>query len=98
MASLSPDEINARLKSLPGWQYKDNAISKMFRFKEFMDGIRFINRVAEIAETADHHPDININYTRITFNCSTHSEGGVTEKDFVLATNIEKAFAEHAHS
>ncbi len=94
MPTLSADQITDQLKSLPGWEYKGNAIVKLFRFKEFMDGIEFINRVAEIAEAADHHPDITINYTRITFACSTHSDGGVTEKDFKLAGNIEAAYSD----
>jgi 4a-hydroxytetrahydrobiopterin dehydratase len=92
MAKLGDGEIADRLKSLSGWQYKDGAISKLYRFKEFMDGIRFINRVAEMAEAADHHPDILVNYTRVTFTCTTHSEGGVTVKDFNLAEKIEQAF------
>ncbi len=58
-----------------------------------MDGISFVQRVAEMAEEADHHPDMHINYTRVTFVCSTHSEGGVTEKDIKLARRIEQAFA-----
>ena len=91
MAKLTSREVAERLKGLPGWEPRENAIAKRFRFKEFMDGIRFVNRVAEIAEAADHHPDILINYTRITFTCSTHSEGGVTEKDFKLARQIEDA-------
>ena len=85
MAKLAPDQVNDQLKTLSGWEYKDEAIRKLFRFKTFMDGIRFINRVAEIAETADHHPDISISYTRITFVCTTHDAGGVTAKDFKLA-------------
>ena len=93
MAKLSPEAIAEKLKALSGWQSKDNAISKQFRFNEFMDGIRFVNRVAEMAETADHHPDILINYTRVTFTCSTHTDGGVTEKDTSLAEQIERAFA-----
>jgi 4a-hydroxytetrahydrobiopterin dehydratase len=92
MAKLTDTEIIDRLRSLAGWQYKDNNISKLYRFKEFMDGIRFINRIAEMAEAADHHPDILINYTRVTFTCTTHSEGGVTAKDFMLADQIERAF------
>jgi 4a-hydroxytetrahydrobiopterin dehydratase len=93
MAKLSSEAIAEKLKALSGWQSKDNAISKQFRFKEFMDGIRFVNRVAEMAEAADHHPDILINYTRVTFTCSTHTDGGVTEKDTKLAEQIERAFA-----
>lgn len=92
MAKLSTDQITQKLSALPGWEYKSNAISKMFKFKEFMSGIEFVNKVAEIAEGADHHPDIAINYTRVTFTCSTHSDGGVTDKDFKLANNIEIAF------
>ena len=93
MAKLSPEAIAEKLKALSGWQSKDNAINKLFRFKEFMDGIRFVNRVAEMADAADHHPDILINYTRVTFTCSTHTDGGVTEKDTKLAEQIERAFA-----
>jgi 4a-hydroxytetrahydrobiopterin dehydratase len=92
MAKLSTEQITERLKALAGWEYKDNAISKMFKFKEYLHGIEFVQKVAEIAEAADHHPDITINYTRVTFSCSTHDAGGVTEKDFKLAENIEIAF------
>jgi 4a-hydroxytetrahydrobiopterin dehydratase len=92
MAKLEKSEIERRLSALPGWEFKDNAISKLYRFKTFMDGIRFLNKVAEMAEAADHHPDVKINYTRITFSCSTHDQGGVTEKDFKLASQIEEAY------
>jgi 4a-hydroxytetrahydrobiopterin dehydratase len=94
MPKLSQDQITEKLKALPGWEYKENAISKTFRFKEFLHGIEFVSKVAEIAEGMDHHPDIRINYTRVTFSCTTHSDGGVTEKDFKLAENIEIAFNE----
>src|SRR4051812_20051456 len=90
-AKLSAEQIAEKLKSLPGWEYQNNAISKMFRFDEYLSGIEFVQKVAEIAEGADHHPDITINYTRVTFSCSTHDSGGVTEKDFKLAENIEIA-------
>ena len=92
MAKLSAAQIGKKLKFLPGWEYKGKAIGKLFRFKEFMDGIKFVNRIARLAEAADHHPDITINYTRIRFVCSTHSEGGVTDKDFKLAGQIEREF------
>ncbi len=92
MAKLSDEQIREKLAQLPGWEYKDNALSKLFRCKEFMNSIEFVNRVAEMAEAADHHPDIHINYTRVTMVCTTHSEGGVTDKDVKLAANIEMAF------
>jgi 4a-hydroxytetrahydrobiopterin dehydratase len=93
MPKLSDAQIGDELKSLPGWEYQENSLRKLFRFKEFMDGIRFVDAVAGMAEAADHHPDIHVNYTRVTFVCSTHSEGGVTEKDVRLATQIEQKFA-----
>lgn len=96
MAKLEKAEIEQRLGALPGWEFKDEAISKLYRFKEFMDGIRLLDRVAEMAEAADHHPDVKINYTRITFTCSTHDQDGVTEKDFKLASQIEEAFKAYA--
>lgn len=95
MPQLSEAEISARLKALPGWTYGNDAISKQYRFKDFMATIGFINRIAPLADAADHHPDILINYSRVTFSCSTHSEGGVTEKDFALAGQIEREFAAH---
>jgi len=92
MAKLAPEQISEKLRGLAGWEHKGETIAKRYKFKEFMDGIRFINRIAEIAESMDHHPDITINYTRITFTCSTHDQGGITEKDFKLASEIESAF------
>src|ERR1700677_5124027 len=92
MAKLEAKEVKRQLKSLTGWEYKDNAIHKLFRFKEFMEGIQFINQVAGTAEAMDHHPDININYTRITFLCTSHDSGGVTERDLKLARAIEEAY------
>src|SRR6266851_7743210 len=89
MAKLNAEQIAEKLKALPGWEYKNNAIIKTFKFKQFLHGIEFVQKVAEIAEGADHHPDIAINYTRVTFSCSTHDAGGVTDKDFKLANNIE---------
>ena len=96
MAKLDPQQVSDQLQPLAGWEYADNAIRKLYRFKEFMAGIRFIDRIAELAEAADHHPDIHLNYTRVTFICSTHDQGGVTEKDFALAVQIEREFQARA--
>ncbi len=92
MAKLSAEQIAEKLKALSGWEYKNNTISKTFKFKEFLRGIEFVQKVAEIAEASDHHPDITINYTRVTFSCTTHDFGGVSDRDFKLAQNIEIAF------
>jgi len=92
MPKLSEAEISARLGTIPGWTCADDTISKQYRFKDFMAAIGFVNRIAPIAEAADHHPDILVNYSRVTFSCSTHSEGGLTQKDFALASQIEREF------
>jgi 4a-hydroxytetrahydrobiopterin dehydratase len=89
MAKLPPEEIKNRLASLSGWQLADNAIKKQLKFNDFMSAIAFVNRVAVEAEAIDHHPDITINYTRVTMALSTHSAGGITEKDFALAQQID---------
>lgn len=97
MAKLQPEQVKERLSGLSGWELRDSAISRQYKFKEFLDGINFVNRIAQIAESMDHHPDILINYTRIRFTCTTHSEGGVTEKDFKLAQEIDKSFNQSQH-
>jgi 4a-hydroxytetrahydrobiopterin dehydratase len=92
MAKLSPEQITAQLKPLAGWDRKGEAIAKQYTFKTFMEGIGFLNRIAAVAEQMDHHPDVAINYRRITFTLSTHDQGGITEKDFKLADAIEREF------
>jgi 4a-hydroxytetrahydrobiopterin dehydratase len=82
MATLSRSEIEQRLKSLTGWTLEGNSIRKQFTFGGFPEAIAFINRLAPEAEAADHHPDILVNYKRVTLTYSTHSEGGLTTKDF----------------
>ena len=96
MAKLSSDQIVEKLRALPGWERRGETIAKQYTFKEFMDGIRFINRIAETAEQMDHHPDMTVNYRRITFALSTHDQGGITEKDFKLADAIEREFKNQA--
>jgi 4a-hydroxytetrahydrobiopterin dehydratase len=96
MAKLTQEEIAAQIKALSGWANGDEGISKLYKFKKFMDGIHFINEVAAIAEAADHHPDIHVNYTRVRMVCSTHDAGGVTAKDMRLAGEIERTYAKYA--
>lgn len=98
MAKFGVSAIGERLASMPGWKLKRDAIAKRYRFESFLAAIGFVNRVAQIAESFDHHPDIRIEYTRVTFSCSTHSEGGITEKDFRLAGEIDAAFQERTGS
>ena len=93
MAALSNAEIQEKLKSLPEWSFAGNAIHKKFTFQSFMPAIAFVNKIAEAAERANHHPDITVNYSQVSLSLSTHSEGGVTQKDFQLASTIDKIYA-----
>lgn len=90
MAPLNEEEIKQKLEGLTGWELKENAIEKVFQFDSFLRSIAFITRLTEPAETARHHPDITINYDKVTLSLSTHDEGGVTQKDFQLAARIDK--------
>ena len=90
MAKLTRDEIQTRLKSLSGWTLDGDAIRKQFTFAGFPEAIAFVNRLAPEAEKADHHPDILINYKRVTLTYSTHSEGGLTIKDFEGAATADR--------
>ncbi len=78
---LSKDEVTTALRSLDGWTLEGNAIRKQFTFEGFPEAVAFVQRLVPGAEAADHHPDITINYRRVTLAYSTHSEGGVTKKD-----------------
>ena len=90
MAKLTRDEIQQRLKGLSGWTLEGDAIRKQYTFAGFPEAIAFVNRLAPEAEAADHHPDILINYKRVTLTYSTHSEGGVTIKDFEGAATADR--------
>jgi 4a-hydroxytetrahydrobiopterin dehydratase len=86
---LSDLEIKRALGALPGWARKGNALSKTYSFARFADGIRFVDRVAELADSMNHHPDIDVRYTNVTFSLSTHDAGGITQNDLDLAKGIE---------
>jgi 4a-hydroxytetrahydrobiopterin dehydratase len=87
---LSRQELKEELKTLEGWQTKGRFIVRPYEFKEFMEGIKFVNNVAGIAERLEHHPDISIRYTLVTLSLQTHSEGGVTKRDVQLAKEINE--------
>ena len=91
MPSLSATEVDQRLPKHGGWTRKGDEITKEFKFGDFREAMTFVNKVADAANAADHHPDIMISYNRVTMTLSTHSEGGVTEKDFDMATKIDAA-------
>lgn len=82
MARIEPDEVRRRVQELPGWAIDGEAIKRQFTFLGFPEAIAFIVRLGFAAEAVDHHPDLLVNYKRVTVSYSTHSEGGLTEKDF----------------
>lgn len=81
MALLSDTDIDQHLASLPGWERADRAIRKQFTFQDFPEAVLFVSALVPAAEAADHHPDIEIHYTRVLLTYTTHSEGGLTDKD-----------------
>ena len=87
---LSDLEIQRALGTLPGWSRRGDVLVKTFTWPSFAAGIAFVQRVARIADSADHHPDIDIRYTKIMCSLSTHDAGGITEKDLALAKAIEE--------
>jgi len=87
---LAGDEIARRLAELPGWQRSGDAIHRVYELPTFKDAITFVGRVAEAADAADHHPDILIEYRKVTLTLSTHDSGGLTALDFDLASTIDQ--------
>jgi 4a-hydroxytetrahydrobiopterin dehydratase len=88
---LNSASIQSWLEGRTGWKRKSNTLIKEFHFSSFRDSVVFVNRVATLADTADHHPDIDVRYDRVTLTLSTHSAGGITEKDLTLAEQVDFA-------
>jgi 4a-hydroxytetrahydrobiopterin dehydratase len=91
MARLTDAELNRFVAENEGWTYLDGAVHKEFAFPGFRGAIAFVNRVAERADAAGHHPDIGIHYNRVSISLSTHDAGGVTDKDVAAAAEIDAA-------
>lgn len=87
--ALTPEIIQERIKKIPEWELNEDSISRSFEFDEYQFAIDFVNTIAEIAEEAQHHPDISINYTNVTLVLTTHSKGGLTDSDFEVALRID---------
>jgi len=88
---LSQSEVVSRLSSLDFWKLDKGAIVRTFGFANFRDAMAFVNKVAELAEVAGHHPDIDIRYNKVKFALVTHDSGGLTANDFDLAAKINRA-------
>jgi len=85
MGKLSGTEITQQLAGVKEWKQQGAEITRTFSFKDFAGAMRFVNAVAAEAEKANHHPDIDIRWNKVTLTLSTHDAGGLTEKDFALA-------------
>ena len=89
LPKLSDIEVQREVNALEGWSRRGEAIVKTFEFATFPQGIAWVTRVAEAAERANHHPDLDVRYTRITASLSTHDSGGITARDFALARAMD---------
>jgi 4a-hydroxytetrahydrobiopterin dehydratase len=90
MGLLTMDEVKRKVHDLKGWELYDNVLQKKFSFRSFKASMAFVNKVAELADSVDHHPDMMINYNRVLLKLTTHSQGGITDKDFNLAQMIDQ--------
>jgi 4a-hydroxytetrahydrobiopterin dehydratase len=89
MAVLSDEEIRERLTDTDGWERDGDALRKRFKFDDFQGSVDFIGRITPAAEEMNHHPDLAVSWDTVTVSLSTHSEGGITENDFELASKID---------
>ena len=89
MDTLNQEQIEAALAELSDWGYEGEALTRTFRFADFVHAVEFVEHLAEVAEAQQHHPDIDIRYNKVTLRLSTHSAGGVTASDVTLAQSIE---------
>ena len=89
---LTASRIRKELAGLPTWKLSRGAIRRQFKFRDFRQALSFVNRVGELAEAANHHPDIDIRYSRVRLALSTHDVSGISMNDFDLARSIDAAF------
>jgi 4a-hydroxytetrahydrobiopterin dehydratase len=88
--TLSREDAEQLVKEIPRWTLKDKSIEREFTFKDFRESIDFINEVADVAESQDHHPDMCIYYNKVRIELSTHKIGGLSRNDFVMASKIDR--------
>ena len=97
MALLTPHQVTERLKSVDGWSVDGKSIRKEYKFQDFPEAVLFVSALVPGAEDADHHPDIEIHYKRVILTYSTHSEGGITDKDFTGAAMADEVAGSLQH-
>ncbi len=89
MPPLTAQEAAALSREIPCWSLDAKTLTRAYRFKNFSEAMRFVNRVAELAEAEGHHPDIAISYSNVTLTLTTHAIVGLSENDFILAAKID---------
>lgn len=88
--ALAPTDVQRQLKDLPGWSLKDNALQRTWQFKDHYQTMAFVNAVAWISHTTDHHPDMQVGYNKVTLAYTTHSAGGITDLDMNCAAAVSR--------
>ncbi len=89
MAVLSQEEIEGRVADMDGWRHEDGRLVRELEFEDFAASVDFVNRITPPAEEMNHHQDLSISWNKVTLRLVTHSEGGVTDNDFELASRID---------
>ena len=93
MPALTTEQITVQLKAVPDWTKRAQTIRRTFKFADFLMSLAFVRRIAKRAEKIQHHPDIDIRYNKVTLALTTHDQGGLTKKDFILAGQCDEVFA-----
>ena len=93
MPVLTTQQVRRRLLGVPNWSQRAQSISRTFKFEGFLQSMEFVNRIAKKAQTMDHHPDIEIRYSKVTLKLTTHAAGGLTGKDFRLARQCDEVYS-----
>ena len=87
---LSASQAEALLKEIPGWRLEGEKLRRQLKFKDFVEAMKFINQMADVAEAEGHHPDFSVHYREVDLTIWTHAIGGLSENDFILAAKINE--------
>jgi 4a-hydroxytetrahydrobiopterin dehydratase len=98
MPALNTKQIKLHLQAVPNWSKRAQTILRTFKFEGFLKGIDFVDRIAAKAQKMNHHPDIDVRFDQVTLTLTTHDEGGITEKDFLLAKQCDGVFSKFSVS
>jgi 4a-hydroxytetrahydrobiopterin dehydratase len=98
MPALTAKQIKLHLKAVPKWSKRAQTICRTFKFEGFLMSIAFVRRIAKRAQKANHHPDIDIRFDKVKLTLTTHDEGGITKKDFLLAKQCDAVFSKFLES